>query len=173
MDNQKPTEGAGSSMGKDTSSGNASGNVNNAARDLSTDAGKTIGDLTDGARDLSANAGKAIDNAKESAKDAVNNLTRGLPKNADDVHATIDRAASAAQPLVDKLATSAHAGVDRISGALTGAGDSFNDKTAHLRDAYGNLVTTSRDYVRTSPGTAIALAVGAGYILSKLLGTRK
>jgi len=96
-----------------------------------------------------------------------------LPKSADDVHNTIDKAASAAQPLVDKLASKAHAGVDKISGALAGAGGSLNDKTAQLRDAYGNLAVTGRDYVIAKPGTAVALAVGAGFILAKLLGGRK
>jgi ElaB/YqjD/DUF883 family membrane-anchored ribosome-binding protein len=193
MDSQKPNEGsgrdigregAGANMGKDTNQGrqgnqgnanpgNSSGNIGNAAKDLSNDANKAAADVKAGAKDLAADAGKAIDNAKDSAKETVNNLTKDLPKNADEVHDTIDKAAGTVQPLVDKIASSAHAGVDKVSGALSGVSGSFNDKTAQLRDAYGNLTATSREYVRTSPGTSIAIAVGAGYILAKLLGSRK
>jgi len=32
---------------------------------------------------------------------------------------------------------------------------------------------TGREYVVSKPGTALALAVGAGFILAKLLGGRK
>jgi ElaB/YqjD/DUF883 family membrane-anchored ribosome-binding protein len=63
--------------------------------------------------------------------------------------------------------------VDRLSGVLAGAGGTLTDKTANLRDAYGNLTVTGRDYVVSKPGTAVALAVGAGFILAKLLGGRK
>ena len=159
MDNQKPNtgngsnlsaEGAGSSMGKDQGS-NRAGNTGSAADKFSN-------------------------TAKELADDAV--------KSASEVHKTIDKAAESAQPVVDRLASSAHAGVDKVSGALTGASDKlnnalsgatgkFDDKKRQLVDAYGNFSETGRDYVRTSPGTSVLIAVAAGFVLSKLLGSRR
>lgn len=84
----------------------------------------------------------------------------------------IDKAAEAAQPVVDRLASSAHAGVDKVSGALAGASKSMDEKTRQLTDAARNFADTGRGYVRSSPVTSILVAVGAGYILSKILGRR-
>ena len=158
MDNQKPNEGnarnagaegAGNSMGKDQGSNRSGPSGNN-------------------------------DNLSNSAKTLADNAV----KSAADAHKTIDKAADAAQPVVDRLATSAHAGVDKVSGAISGATDKltgalsgatgkFDDKKRQLVDAYGNFTETGRDYVRTSPGTSVLLAVAAGYVLSKLLGSRR
>lgn len=168
MDNQKPNtgngsnlsaEGAGSSMGKDQGSNRSGANGNN------SNTGNT-----------GSAAEKFSNTAKELADDAV--------KSASDAHKTIDKAAEAAQPVVDRLASQAHAGVDKVSGALTGASDKltnalsgatgkFDDKKRQLVDAYGNFSETGREYVRTSPGTSVLIAVAAGFVLSKLLGSRR
>lgn len=105
-----------------------------------------------------------IDKAKDMAKD--------LPTSAADMHRTIDKAAEAAQPVVDRLASSAHAGVDKVSGALAGASKTMDEKSRQLASAARNFADTGRDYVRTSPATSILVAVGAGYILSKILSRR-
>ena len=161
MDNQKPhdgnarnagAEGTGNSMGKDQGS-NRSG---------------------------PAGGNSPADNFSNTAKTLADNAV----KTASDAHKSIDKAADAAQPVVDRLASSAHAGVDKVSGAISGATDKltgalsgatgkFDDKKRQLVDAYGNFTETGRDYVRTSPGTSVLLAVAAGYLLSKILGGRR
>ncbi|CUI05278.1 hypothetical protein LXA47_10320 [Massilia sp. P8910] len=95
-----------------------------------------------------------------------------LSKSAADMHKTIDKAADAAQPVVDRLASSAHAGVDKVSGALNGVTGRMDEKARQLTDAYKNFAETGRDYVRTSPATSVLVALGIGYTLSKLLGRR-
>jgi ElaB/YqjD/DUF883 family membrane-anchored ribosome-binding protein len=100
-------------------------------------------------------------------------ISSELPKNTADAHTTIDKAAEAAKPVVDRLASSAHAGVDKMSGALSGASQTMEEKSRQLADAASRFADTGREYVRTSPGTSIAIAVGAGFILSKLLGRRR
>ena len=150
MDNQKSNdgsardigrEGAGSSMAKDTGSGNS---------------GMT-------------GSSSVIDKAKEMAKDA----TKDLPTSAADMHKTIDKAADAAQPVVDRLASSAHAGVDKVSGALTGVTNSMDEKTRQLADATRKFADTGREYVRTSPATSVLAALGAGFILAKIFGSKR
>ncbi|QPI53046.1 hypothetical protein IV454_02125 [Massilia antarctica] len=95
-----------------------------------------------------------------------------MSKGAADMHKTIDKAADAAQPVVERLASSAHASVDKVSGALNGVTGRMDEKARQLTDAYKNFAETGRDYVRTSPATSVLVALGIGYTLSKLLGRR-
>jgi ElaB/YqjD/DUF883 family membrane-anchored ribosome-binding protein len=88
----------------------------------------------------------------------------------DEMHKKIDKAAEAAQPIVERVVSSAHAGVDKLSGLLSGASSQFSDRSAQMSDTYQQLADSGREYVRNKPGTAVAIALGAGYILAKLLG---
>lgn len=144
-------EGAGSSMGKDMGSSRTPGTSGNS--------GSTG----------SAGSGSVIDKAKDMAK----GLSNDLAGSATDLHKTIDKAADAAQPVVDRLASSAHAGVDKVSGALSGATKSMDDKARQLTDAASKFADTGRQYVRSSPATSVLVALGAGYLLSKILGNRR
>jgi ElaB/YqjD/DUF883 family membrane-anchored ribosome-binding protein len=143
-------EGAGSSMGKDLA-GSSSGGM-----------GSGSGGMGSGA------AAGVVDKAKEMARD----LSKDVPTSAD-LHKTIDKAAEAAQPVVDRLASTAHASVDKVSGALAGATKTMDEKTRQLTDAASRFADTGREYVRNSPATSVLIAVGAGYLLSKILGSRR
>ncbi|MGZ3185101.1 MAG: hypothetical protein ACXU8N_21935 [Telluria sp.] len=85
-----------------------------------------------------------------------------------EVHNKIDQAAQAARPMVDRLANSAHAGVDKMTGMLSGATQSLSQRSGQLNETYQDVMASSREYVRNNPGAAIAMAVGAGFILAKL-----
>jgi ElaB/YqjD/DUF883 family membrane-anchored ribosome-binding protein len=89
-----------------------------------------------------------------------------------ELHKTIDKAADAAQPVVDRLATSAHDSVDKVSGALTEASARMDEKTRQLSEAYQHFAETGRAYVRSSPATSVLLALAAGFTLAKLLSRR-
>jgi len=91
----------------------------------------------------------------------------------EEMHKKIDKAAEAAQPMVERVVNTAHAGVDRLSGLLSGASSQFSNRSAQMNDTYQQLADSGREYVRNKPGTAIAIALGAGYILAKLLGGNK
>lgn len=155
MENQDPKdgsardigrEGAGSSMGKDVS------------KDMSKDSSGKRGD-----------GGSVIDKAKDMARD----LTKDLPTSATDMHKSIDKAAEAAHPAVDRLAISAHAGVDKVSGALAGATKTMDERSRQLTEAARNFADSGREYVRSSPATSVLAALGAGYLLAKILGSRR
>jgi ElaB/YqjD/DUF883 family membrane-anchored ribosome-binding protein len=87
-----------------------------------------------------------------------------------EAHRTIDQAAQAAKPVVDRLASSAHAGVDKMTGMLSGASQSLSQRSGQLNETYQDVMASSREYVRNNPGAAIAMAVGAGFILAKIFG---
>jgi ElaB/YqjD/DUF883 family membrane-anchored ribosome-binding protein len=158
MDNQKSNDGSARDIGRE-------GAGSSMAKDLGGNRG--LGGV--GSTSSSGATGSVIDKAKDMARD----LTKDLPTSATDMHKTIDKAAEAAQPVVDRLASSAHAGVDKVSGALAGATKSMDEKTRQLTDAASRFADTGREYVRSSPATSILVAVGAGYILSKILGSRR
>ena len=97
----------------------------------------------------------------------------GMAKATGDLHQTIDKAADAAQPMAERFASTAHAGVDKVSGALSTASSRMDEKSKQLADAYKHFADTGRDYVRSSPATSILVALGAGFVLSKLLSSRR
>jgi len=91
----------------------------------------------------------------------------------EEMHKSIDKAAEAAQPMVDRVVSSAHAGVDKLSGMLSSAQESFGSRKEQVNDTYQQLADSGREYIRNKPGTAVAIALGAGYILAKLLGSNR
>ncbi len=91
----------------------------------------------------------------------------------EDMHKSIDKAAEAAQPMVDRVVSSAHAGVDKLSGMLSSASETFGNRKVQMNDTYQQLADSGREYIRNKPGTAVAIALGAGYILAKLLGSNR
>lgn len=103
---------------------------------------------------------------------STGNIGASIDKSATDMHKTIDKAAESAQPMADRLASSAHAGVDKVSGALSDVSARMDEKTKQLGEAYNKFAETGRGYVRSSPATSVLVALGAGYVLSKLLGRR-
>ena len=88
----------------------------------------------------------------------------------DKMHQGIDKAAQAAQPLVDRLVSTAHAGVDRVSSMLGSTRESMGQRSQQLNDKYQDLSAQGREYVRNNPGSAMLAAIGVGFILAKLLG---
>jgi ElaB/YqjD/DUF883 family membrane-anchored ribosome-binding protein len=118
-----------------------------------------------GAMGSSGNSGTSQDTGKGGLASAVTSAV-----NPQELHKTIDKAAQAAQPVMDRLATSAHAGVDKVTNMLSGASVSMGQRQQQLTDASQKLMDSTREYVREKPGTAIAIAAAAGFILAKLLG---
>ena len=153
MDNQKPNDGSARDLGREGSG---------------TSMGKDLGTNRTG-----STGGPGSTGSSGSTGSIVGSTANTMGRSAEDMHKTIDKAADAAQPVVDRLASSAHAGVDKVQGALAGASQSMDEKTRQLREAYNNFADTGRDYVRNSPATAVLAALGAGFILAKILGSRR
>jgi ElaB/YqjD/DUF883 family membrane-anchored ribosome-binding protein len=66
-----------------------------------------------------------------------------------------------------------HSTVDKVADNISSISDQMGAKGDQLNAAYKRLAESSRNYVRTSPGKSLLVALAAGYAVSKLLGSRK
>jgi ElaB/YqjD/DUF883 family membrane-anchored ribosome-binding protein len=87
-------------------------------------------------------------------------------------HGAINKASDAARPTVERLASGAHHAVDKIAGAAGQAAEALNCKSEQLTDASTRLLEAGRDYVRDNPVMSVGIGVAAGFVLSRLLGSR-
>jgi ElaB/YqjD/DUF883 family membrane-anchored ribosome-binding protein len=94
------------------------------------------------------------------------NMTSGIGATAADVS---DKAHAG----IDRLTQSAHSTVDRVASAATSAADRIyhvgDTKYAHMAQEWKEQGCA---YVRAHPMTAVGIAVGAGFLLSRLLHLR-
>jgi ElaB/YqjD/DUF883 family membrane-anchored ribosome-binding protein len=121
-----------------------------------------------GSMGTSGSSGSMSGSTGISSQDAGKGMSSTLRP--EELHKTIDKAAQAAQPVVDRLASTAHAGVDKMTGLLSGASQTMGQRQQQITDASRQLMDSSREYIRQKPGTAMMIAVGAGFILAKLFG---
>jgi ElaB/YqjD/DUF883 family membrane-anchored ribosome-binding protein len=70
---------------------------------------------------------------------------------------------------VDKIASGAHQAVDRIAAAANSAASQFGVKGEEMLELKDRALDSAREYVREKPITALAIAVAAGFVLSKLM----
>lgn len=84
-------------------------------------------------------------------------------------HDTIDKAAEAARPTVEKLSSTAHVAVDKMSTAASQAASMMTEKAGQMKDLQDQVIADTRVRVREKPMTALAIAAGAGFIISRLL----
>jgi ElaB/YqjD/DUF883 family membrane-anchored ribosome-binding protein len=83
-------------------------------------------------------------------------------------HAGIDAAANAAHPTIDRAANSAHHAVENADDIANYAAEAINKASAQG----GKMLDASTGYMRKHPLFALSLAVGTGYVLSRLLAAR-
>jgi ElaB/YqjD/DUF883 family membrane-anchored ribosome-binding protein len=74
---------------------------------------------------------------------------------------SVDKAADVAHETVDKVADLTNQGVDKLSEK----GEQFKKVEQQLRDEYS-------EYIRDNPLTSVGIAVGVGFVLSRLLSNR-
>ena len=70
---------------------------------------------------------------------------------------------------VDKIASGAHQAVDRIAAAANSAASQFGVKGEEVLEMKERAFETAREYVREKPIAALAIALAAGFVLSKLI----
>ena len=74
---------------------------------------------------------------------------------------------------VKDLRANVHSTVDKVADNISSITDQMGVKTDQLGAAYKRFAESGRNYVRTSPGKSLLVALAAGYAVSKLLGSRK
>jgi ElaB/YqjD/DUF883 family membrane-anchored ribosome-binding protein len=70
---------------------------------------------------------------------------------------------------IDTVAGSAHEAVDKIADATRRAAEALSEKGQQVKKSEERLMEDCRSYVRENPVSSVALAVGAGFMLSRLL----
>ena len=88
-------------------------------------------------------------------------------------HQAISNVASAAHPAVQRLNQTAHQTVDKLMRVANTTAETVANKSEQLMDAQERLTEECRVYIRQKPVTAMAIAVGAGYLVSRLLASKK
>ena len=92
-----------------------------------------------------------------------------LDKASSALHTAIDEAARKAKPAIDRAATLAHDATDKLSSASSQTADWMSAKGESLSASQKKLVEDTCSYVSANPLKSLAMAVAAGYVLSKLL----
>jgi ElaB/YqjD/DUF883 family membrane-anchored ribosome-binding protein len=73
---------------------------------------------------------------------------------------------------VERVKAGAHEAVERAADVTLRAADTINEKTGQMREAQERLQEQVREYVRENPVTSLGIALGSGFILSRLMGHR-
>ena len=109
------------------------------------------------------NTGFGISN---SAEGAVNRASSSA-------HAAIagaaDEAARRAKPAIDRVAAVAHQAVDKAAGAAGPTADWLTARGERLNATREKLVGDASSYVSSNPLKALAIALAAGFLLSRLI----
>jgi ElaB/YqjD/DUF883 family membrane-anchored ribosome-binding protein len=72
---------------------------------------------------------------------------------------------------VDRIADGAHQAVDRLASVAATAADTLSVRGAQIRDAQVKLTGTARSYVSAHPLATVGIAVGVGFLLSRLFSS--
>jgi len=75
----------------------------------------------------------------------------------------------AAADTIDRVQAGAHETVDKVADATRQAAESLGRKGEQLKNSEQQLVEDIRTYMREKPITSLAIAVGAGFLLSRLM----
>jgi ElaB/YqjD/DUF883 family membrane-anchored ribosome-binding protein len=73
---------------------------------------------------------------------------------------------------IDRVKSGAHEAVDKAADAATQAAGAIGQKGEQLKNAEQQFVEDCRGYIHDNPVASLAIAVGAGFLLSRLLSGR-
>ena len=70
---------------------------------------------------------------------------------------------------VNRLKSGAHEAMDKAANATSQAAEALSEKGEQLQNLEQHLVKKCRGYVHDNPITSLGMAVGVGFLLSRLL----
>ena len=100
---------------------------------------------------------------------AVNRASAGAHAAVNSVAAAADEAARKAKPAIDQVASMAHQAVDKAASAAAPTADWLAEQGSSLDAAQKKLVADTCSYVSANPLKSVAMAVAAGFLLSRLM----
>jgi ElaB/YqjD/DUF883 family membrane-anchored ribosome-binding protein len=104
-----------------------------------------------------------------SAGSMSGNGSSGTSRAASSVHSAIDDAARKAAPAIDRAASFAHETADRVSAVGSQTADWMSAQTEQLSAAQKKLVDDTCQYVSANPLKSVAMALAAGFVISRIL----
>ncbi|EGW20493.1 DUF883 family protein [Methylobacter tundripaludum] len=73
---------------------------------------------------------------------------------------------------VDRLRSGAHEAVDKVANATTQAAEVLGQKSEQLKNVEQQFLENCRGYIYKNPVASLGIAVGAGFLLSRLMSSR-
>jgi len=73
---------------------------------------------------------------------------------------------------IDKASTFAHEAVDKIASVTNQAVEAIDERGERLKNTEQRVLKNCQGYIRDNPVTSLGIAVAAGFLLSRLLGSR-
>lgn len=73
---------------------------------------------------------------------------------------------------VDRLRSGVHSVVDRVANATTQTAEVLGQKSEQLKNVEQQFLENCRSYIDKNPVASIGIAVGAGFLLSRLMSSR-
>ena len=73
---------------------------------------------------------------------------------------------------VDRLRSGAHSAVDKVANATTQAAEVLGQKGEQLKNVEQQFLENCRGYIHKNLAASLGIAVGAGFLLSRLISSR-
>ena len=97
----------------------------------------------------------------------VNKVSAGAHAAVNSLAGAADEAARKAKPTIDHVASMAHQAVDGAASAAAPAADWLAEQGENLNATQKKLVSDTCDYIAANPIKSVAIAVAAGFLLSR------
>jgi ElaB/YqjD/DUF883 family membrane-anchored ribosome-binding protein len=72
----------------------------------------------------------------------------------------------------NQLKSGAHDAMDKVANATSQAAEALSHKGEQLQDAEQQLLKNCRGYIQDNPVVALGVAVGVGFLISRLFSSR-
>jgi ElaB/YqjD/DUF883 family membrane-anchored ribosome-binding protein len=99
---------------------------------------------------------------------ALNMASSGAHAAVDSIAGFADDAARKAKPAIDGVAAMAHQAVDKVAGAAAPTAEWLTEHGKSLQNTQKKLMHDTCSYISTNPLTSIAIAVAAGFLISRV-----
>jgi ElaB/YqjD/DUF883 family membrane-anchored ribosome-binding protein len=106
-------------------------------------------------------------------KDAGATASHAVDQTTATAHSTIDKVSDAAHPAVDRITASAHQAVDKMAHAANTAAETLGEKGEKMKEAKSRMMADACNYVEAHPLASVGMALAAGFLLSRLLGSSR
>lgn len=73
---------------------------------------------------------------------------------------------------IDRVKLGAHEAVDKMADATSHAAETLGQKSTEWKNAEQQFMENCRNYMNEKPMASLAMAVGAGFLLSRLMSGR-